>query len=199
MIEGASELEIQLEALGRESSLLSQDLDEVSKRFDDLSKAGKSFASGLERDLAGAMRSLVVEGEGLSETFRNLALSVADRAFQSAMSPVLESVAGSVAMALPFAKGGVLANGNVQAFASGGVVENATYFPMQSGVGLMGEAGAEAILPLKRTDDGRLGVQSHSGQNVHVTMNISTPDSSGFRKSKTQIVTELQNALSKNG
>jgi hypothetical protein len=62
---------------------------------------------------------------------------------------------------LPFAQGGVVA-GEVQAFAAGGVpdapvplaahrdtvVDQPTVFPMRDGVGLMGEAGAEAILPL---------------------------------------------------
>ena len=54
-----------------------------------------------------------------------------------------------------FAKGGV-----VQAFAQGGVVDSPVAFPMRSGVGVAGEAGSEAIMPLARMSNGDLGVQA---------------------------------------
>jgi hypothetical protein len=57
-----------------------------------------------------------------------------------------------------FAKGGVFQSGNVIPFAHGGVVNRPTLFPMARGAGLMGEAGPEAILPLRRDAQGRLGV-----------------------------------------
>lgn len=57
-----------------------------------------------------------------------------------------------------FADGGVFGRGNVMAFADGGVVSGPTIFPMANGLGLMGEAGPEAVMPLKRGSDGRLGV-----------------------------------------
>jgi archaellum component FlaC len=41
-------------------------------------------------------------------------------------------------------------------FASGGIVGSPTLFPMADGMGLMGEAGPEAIMPLKRGKDGKL-------------------------------------------
>jgi hypothetical protein len=62
------------------------------------------------------------------------------------------------------AKGGAFQNG-VQAFATGGIVSSPTMFPMARGMGLMGEAGAEAIMPLSRMPDGKLGVES-SAANV---------------------------------
>lgn len=63
-----------------------------------------------------------------------------------------------------FAKGGAFAGG-VQAFAKGGaftnqVVTQPTQFRFAKGIGLMGEAGPEAIMPLKRGRDGRLGVEA---------------------------------------
>jgi len=58
-----------------------------------------------------------------------------------------------------FAQGGAI-SGGVQKFATGGVVNSPTMFPMKSGMGLMGEAGAEAIMPLKRTAGGDLGVNA---------------------------------------
>lgn len=58
------------------------------------------------------------------------------------------------------AKGNAFSNGNVTPFANGGIVSSPTMFPMANGMGLMGEAGAEAIMPLKRTASGDLGVKS---------------------------------------
>lgn len=55
------------------------------------------------------------------------------------------------------------AHGGVLAFASGGVVNSPTLFPMARGAGLMGEAGPEAVLPLKRGADGKLGVGAGGG------------------------------------
>lgn len=52
---------------------------------------------------------------------------------------------------------------------SGSVVTGPTLFPFAKGIGLMGEAGAEAILPLKRGSDGKLGVASGGSG---VTVNI---------------------------
>ncbi|PYE89575.1 phage tail tape measure protein [Phyllobacterium leguminum] len=79
-----------------------------------------------------------------------------------------------------YANGGVFSGGNVIPFANGGVVGAPTHFPMSGGrTGLMGEAGPEGILPLRRNSQGQLGVMAsgagNSGgdaQNVHVTVGV---------------------------
>lgn len=81
------------------------------------------------------------------------------------------------------------------AFARGGVVDGPTHFPMRGGVGLMGEAGPEAIMPLARGADGRLGVRGGGGGGVSVTMHISTPDVAGFQRSQSQIAAEMTRAM----
>jgi len=100
---------------------------------------------------------------------------------------------------MPFADGGSFAQGRVMPFANGGVVSSPTTFPMRGGTGLMGEAGPEAIMPLQRTADGRLGVQAMGGGGgpVNVTMNITTPDVQGFRRSQSQIAAEMGRALAR--
>lgn len=71
-----------------------------------------------------------------------------------------------------FAKGGAF-EGGVQKFATGGIVMNPTYFGMASGMGLMGEAGPEAIMPLTRTASGHLGVRTDGGsQALNVQVNV---------------------------
>ncbi len=59
-----------------------------------------------------------------------------------------------------FATGAVFETGRVTAFAGGTVIDRPTLFPMATGMGLMGEAGPEGILPLQRLPDGRLGVSA---------------------------------------
>jgi phage-related minor tail protein len=70
---------------------------------------------------------------------------------------------------------------------------------MRGGQGLMGEAGPEAILPLSRGPDGRLGVQSAgaSGRGMSVVMNVSTPDVQGFQRSQAQIAAQVNRVLAR--
>jgi hypothetical protein len=73
------------------------------------------------------------------------------------------------------AKGDAFSNGNIIAFAKGGIVGGPTLFPFAKGVGLMGEAGAEAIMPLRRTASGDLGIiaaNSNRPQTVNITVNV---------------------------
>ena len=67
---------------------------------------------------------------------------------------------------------GISAGIPVQAFASGGVVGSASLFGMRGGLGLMGEAGPEAIMPLKRGADGKLGVAAAGGGTVVNNYNV---------------------------
>jgi hypothetical protein len=57
-------------------------------------------------------------------------------------------------------------------FALGGVINRKTMFPMQGGdIGVAGEAGPEAILPLSRGSNGELGVQGGGPVNINFTIN----------------------------
>ena len=61
---------------------------------------------------------------------------------------------------LPNAMGNAFYSGNVIPFANGGIFNTPTLFPMANGMGLMGEAGPEAIMPLSRSPGGKLGVRA---------------------------------------
>lgn len=68
------------------------------------------------------------------------------------------------------ANGNAFSHGRVLPFAQGGVVSSPTMFPMAGNrTGIMGEKGAEAIMPLKRTPSGQLGVQA---QTSPATVNV---------------------------
>jgi len=82
---------------------------------------------------------------------------------------------------VPSAKGNVFAKNKIVPYAYGGVVNSIvnkpTLFPMANGVGLMGEAGPEAIMPLKRGANGKLGVQSSGGVG-NIVVNVDASGSS---------------------
>lgn len=88
------------------------------------------------------------------------------------------SVASVSAPKVGYAVGGVLESAGLSAYSST-IVDRPTLFPFARGMGLMGEAGPEAIMPLKRGADGKLGVQASgasSPMNVRVEMiNQGTP------------------------
>ena len=97
-----------------------------------------------------------------------------------------------------FAKGGVVQNAMPVPFASGGVIQSPIAFPLHGGrLGVAGERGAEAILPLARGSDGRLGVRAQGASNgFNITFNVSTPDAESFQRSETQLGAMLARAVS---
>lgn len=152
------------------------------------------LARGFGRVVGDALTGAAVKGREADDVFRSLVSRLSTLAINAAFRPLEQGIAGllqgalngAVSGALPFAKGGAFQGGRVIPFAQGGVVAAPTYFPLGSGqTGLMGERGAEAILPLKRGPDGRLGVAAGGGgRAVNVTVNVSTPDASSFRRSE---------------
>ena len=99
------------------------------------------------------------------------------------------------------AKCNVIANGETKKFAYGGIVSRPTTFPMKNGMGLMGEAGAEAIMPLQRGRNGKLGVQAAGGgNNIVVNVDASggssvTGDEQSGRQLGKLIATAIQSEL----
>lgn len=164
------------------------------------------LSSALGNGLRRAFDGVAFDGMRLSDALRSLAHSMVGSVYSVAMRPVQSALGGMLAEGingffsgvLPFAKGGAFAQGRVMPFAQGGIVSSPTHFPMRGGVGLMGEAGPEAILPLARGADGRLGVQAGGGgRPVTVVMNITTPDVAGFQRSRSQIAAEAGRALAR--
>ncbi len=206
------QLEVQLEGLeGRlagAADMTAAFQRELSGVQVGIAGAGRE-ATGLSRSLGTGMRNafsdIVFEGAKASDVLKNVAKSLLETTFNSAIKPVTTAVSGAltggltnlISGILPFEKGGVFSAGHVTPFAKGGVVSSPTLFPMSGGTGLMGEAGPEAIMPLTRGADGSLGVRAGGGGTVTVNMNIQTPDVAGFKRSNSQIAAGIQRAIAR--
>lgn len=119
--------------------------------------------------LTSAFKDAIMNSKNLGDALSNLANRVQDMLVNKA----LDSLLGGMFASMKFAKGAAFSAGGVTAFASGGVVNSPTMFPMRGGMGMMGEAGAEAIMPLTRTSSGDLGVKAvGAGTVVNTSINI---------------------------
>jgi phage-related minor tail protein len=105
-----------------------------------------------------AVEGVIFDGKRLSDALAGIGRSISSSVLNQALAPVQGAVGSAVGKGmqsilsgiLPFADGALCGAGRVGAFARGGVVDGPTHFPMRGGVGLMGEAGPEAIVPLAR-------------------------------------------------
>ncbi|KQQ47870.1 phage tail protein [Methylobacterium sp. Leaf125] len=164
------------------------------------------LAQRFGRSLSKALSLNVGAGRQLDSVLGTLATKLSGMAAKAALSPVRAGItrlvngmlgAGGAGADAAFSAGGVLQQGRVRPFAAGGVVAAPTYFPMRDGLGLMGEAGPEAILPLKRGSDGRLGVATGGQAAAPVTIHIATPDLESFRRSEAQVAAGLARAVAR--
>ncbi len=161
----------------------------------DLGGQADRFSGAISR----AFRDAVIRGKDFESVLRTLALRIADIALDAALKPIGNGIAGIIGRLLggivPFGAGGFFDGNGVQRFASGGVVNAPMLFPLGRSLGLAGEAGAEAILPLARGSDGRLGVRSGGEAPLSITVNIATPDAESFRKGEAQVTALLARAV----
>jgi len=152
----------------------------------------RTLSQGFGKDLTGALKSAAVSGKSLDDILRQVGSNMAGRALSAGLAP-LSQLTGSL---LSNIFGGLA--GGVTPFAKGGVVSAPSYFPLAGGTGLMGEAGPEAIMPLARGSDGRLGVAAGGGGGaINVTFNVTASDAASFRKSEAQITGMLAQAVTR--
>jgi phage-related minor tail protein len=161
----------------------------------DVAKAGARFSSALSHSFA----DLIVRGKSFGDVLRSLALKLSEIALQAAFKPLTDAIGGALAGLVSgafFARGGVIQRGMPVPFAQGGVIASPVAFPLAGNrLGVAGERGPEAILPLSRGPDGRLGVRADGGGSLNVTFNIATPDVDSFRRSETQLAALLARAV----
>lgn len=103
---------------------------------------------------------------------------------------------------MPNALGNLFSRGNLVPFARGDVFNRPTVFSMGGNrLGMMGEKGTEAIMPITRGPDGSLGVQAHgsSGRPVNIYFSVNSPNGDSFRRSRRQMENMLRSTVSSSG
>ena len=162
--------------------------EEITKSFGgQMQSKLKSFNDSI-KTIQESMADVVVKGiKGMEDAlvnfvmtgklnFKNLANSIIADLARIAIQQAITKPFTNFFTGLFSANGNAFVDGKVQKYAYGGVVNRPTLFPMANGMGLMGEAGAEAILPLRRGSNGKLGVQSTGSSIGNIIVNV---DASG--------------------
>ena len=145
-------------------------LADMVPETENLKELWKSVGDTITSSVAGAIEDAIFGAKSLQESLSGLLKSLASIFIQFGTKSLLGGL-------FPSANGNVFAENKIVPFAYGGVVKKPTLFPMANGIGLMGEAGPEAIMPLRRTSSGRLGVEATGGTS-NIVVNV---DASGTR------------------
>lgn len=165
------------------------ELTEISvelERIEDLSQ-------GVARTLTGAFRTAILEGRSLRTLLADIGRSFADIALKAALKPI-GGLVSNLVEGLFTATNPTL--GAIPQFAKGGVIKSPSFLSLGSGgVGIAGEAGAEAILPLARGPDGRLGVANNGGASMTINFHVTAQDAQSFKSSEAEISALLLRAV----
>ena len=146
----------------------------------------QSVADTLQSSMSNAFMSMVEGTKSFKDAMKDMARAVIKQLFDVLVVQKLvgsfdnktgigSGIVGAIGKLGVFqADGGAWQGGSqIKAYANGGVVGGPTYFPMSGGkTGLMGEAGPEAIMPLKRGANGKLGVETSGSGSVVVNNNF---------------------------
>ena len=183
-------------ASGNELSGVLKDLED---RSNGLAIGANSFASAMTR----AFTQATAGGKQFDDVLKGLVLRISSMALTQAFKPITSGLSNLLTGGLNQLFGGLLKGlgfreGGIKPFAAGGVIGTPTYFPLSSGgLGLAGEAGPEAIVPLSRGSDGRLGIALNGAAPPNVSVQIVTPDPGSFRRSEAFITGQIARAVAR--
>lgn len=186
---------------------------EERKKLDAEIKREEKLFKDLGSSAAKAFEDMVLGAKTAQEAIADLIRELSRLVFQKIITePLANAIAGGFSNVFssrpntataPGSGGGAFLPDNQ--FARGGILHQATMFPMAGGrLGLAGEAGPEAIAPLGRTAQGDLGIKivedqrTRPNQTFIINMKVVTPDVGGFRQSSKMLGRELRRIVGGN-
>ena len=149
------------------------------------------LADAVGHSLTSAFRGAIVDGRSLQGVLADVGKAFSEIALKAALRPIGTLISGAMDSLF---RATDPALGGVTAFAKGGVIAAPTFFPSGGGLAVAGEAGPEAIMPLARGTDGRLGLAGGAGA-VNVTFNVTASDARSFAASEAEISAMLLRAV----
>ena len=152
--------------------------EEQNRVLEGAKQQQEDIATSIANNFGDAFMSIVDGTKTAKEAFKDMARAIIKDLFRIlVVEQMVKSIKSFISPSISAAEanGGAWQGGSkIQAYANGGVVGGPTYFPMAGGkTGLMGEAGPEAIMPLKRGANGKLGVQADGASQGNVVVNQS--------------------------
>ena len=182
---------------------ISKELDKLIGPVNQIVGAANAVGTAFANSFKSAIDGSVTAKEALAGFFRDVGKYFLDMAAQIIQKMITMAILNQLTGLLPgggasgggdiFAdiasrgglrmkNGGVFGKNGIVPFAKGGIVSKPTLFQYANGgtgrFGLLGEAGPEAIMPLRRTSSGRLGVEASGRGGVTVgTINIKVENS----------------------
>ena len=174
--------------------------DKLKTFKDSIKSVQESMADVVVKGIKGmedALVNFVTTGKlSFKDLTKSIISDMARMAIQQSITKPLANFVGG----LFNAKGNVFnQQGLVSAYAKGGVVDKPTFFKYggMGKLGILGEAGSEAILPLSRGSDGKLGVQASGGTGtvINVSVDASSTDVSGNANEGNQLGQAIANAV----
>jgi len=177
--------------------------DDMTRELTKVEENIQSVADTMKNSMSDAFMSMVEGTKSFKDAMREMARAVIKQLFDILVVQQLvgsfdvetgkgSGLVGGIMKLFTggFANGAAFSNGKVTAFADGGVVNQPTMFPMANGAGLMGEAGPEAIMPLKRGKNGKLGVQVEGNSQQPIVINQSFNFSANGDESVKRIIAQ---------
>jgi len=174
---------------------LPETVDKVRNSTNMLGASTTAFAGAMRKAFADATAG----GKQFDDLLKQLALRLSNMAVTQALNSAARGSVGSPARLFDGLFDGIDPSRQAIPFAAGGVIGAPSYFPLAPGsLGLAGEAGPEAIVPLRRGPDGRLGVaMSGAGQPPSVTVHIAAVDAQSFQRSEAYITGQIARAVAR--
>ena len=144
-----------------------------------MNQAASSFGTAISE----AFSKGVVQGKSFDDVLQSVGAKLLDLAAKAAVPNLGANLSSGTQNLF----------GGITPFADGGVIAAPSYFPTSGGTALAGEAGPEAIMPLMRGADGKLGLAGQGASTIHVTINAQDVES--FKRSEAQVAAALARAV----
>jgi len=205
LLEQNKDADVQLtetELMGAAKAIAAQ--EEQNRVLQEAVDKQEEIADTIASSMGDAFMSIVDGTKSAKDAFKDMAREIIKRLYEIlVVEQLVQSISGTIKGAF---SGGLAPSSSsrpqIRPFADGGVLSGPTMFPMAGGkTGLMGEAGPEAIMPLKRGANGKLGVQAEGGGGdnvvIHQNFNFQANGDDSVKRIIAQAAPQIANMTKK--